>query len=69
MTSGTLRCEACSIGKAKQKNVPKVTTSTDLGTKDKLVVNIDISTVKAPKAANKKSSKSNWAQCWNSFRS
>ena len=61
VTSGTLRCEACSAGKAKQKNVPKLTASTNPGTKDKLVMNVDMSTVKAPKAANKKSSESDWA--------
>ena len=48
VTSGSLRCEACSIGKAKQKNAPKLTASADAGAKDKSVMNIDMSTVKAP---------------------
>ena len=51
-TSGTLKCEPCSIGKAKQRNVSKTTVSADVGAKDKLFMNLDVSTTKAPKEAN-----------------
>ena len=53
LVPGSILCEACSAGKAKQKNVPKKTSPKATGSKDELEMHLDISTVKARKGDKK----------------
>lgn len=59
LTRGTMKpCEACTVAKAKQKNIPKVSDA-EKGTKEERRIYLDISTIKAKKNGPKVT-KPNW---------